>query len=186
MNRRTFFKITAASAVGLVVAPTTAQSLKPRWISFTEQLPKERQKVAVFTLFSNNNQSGKRSILTGTVLPFEKFGRQVPEEVIRIDIILSFCPDGDFPPGTIEHNYFIGKRINVAFYSRSDETGNMSDQLKEAEWVEKGKMLCIRHIGAQCIAYRRKSSYININASYWIPIDRYVPKHLPKFPEPQP
>lgn len=178
MNRRTFIKMATAASVALATPELFASEPKCEWIPFTERMPEDLDKVAVFTYFKGGNVN----ILTGIVIAsnhaewlldpiHDRYHGCYPDDVKVIKAAVSYSPDG-----------FFGKNIDVLVYGNVEHQ-EVQEEINRAKWI-KGKrvmpsgsfMLAPRH-------GRKITEYVGRNESYWFPIDEYIPKNLPKFPK---
>ncbi len=178
MNRRSFLKLTGVTAVVALAPKVFASEPKCEWIKFTDRMPEDLDKIAVFTYFKGGNVN----ILTGTVIANnhaewlldsvrDRFHGCYPDDVKVIRTAISYSPDG-----------FFGRDVDVRVYD-TVETQGLQEEINRAKWIS-GKRFKRDDTG--CLAPRhgrKRSEYVGRNESYWFPIDKYIPENLPEFPK---
>ena len=129
MNRRTFLKSVGA-AVALISTPAMAK-VEPKWINFTEAMPKVGQKVALLTRFANNQ---RQNISLGEVLErsliHEYFN--YPKDVAYIEICLSYSPNR---PSVYGGNDLI---VHGSFPNLWE--WDLEENVQKAAWIVKKKI----------------------------------------------
>lgn len=198
MNRRTFIKLTGATAVVVTTGISIAKTPEPQWINFTEQLPKPGQRVALFTRFRNNKS---QNISLGEVIDtgIAKGYYNYPENTVAIDIGLSYSPDRPIEFGDNDLMIYDAMRSTETELCRSARlwddyfypkkyipTGGIIAKVEKATWIKNKRL---RFPYGRCIAPRhgrKVSEYIGRDVAYWFPITEDIPANLPAFPEPKP
>ena len=171
MNRRTFLKITGAT-LAVVAIPATAKT-EPKWINFTEEMPKVGQKVALFTYFDGNSSA---NICTGIVM--DKNGHSLARQ---------FEDDTICVMGAISHSFdgFFGEDVDTYVYNLCGmDRAEAVKKITKAKWMK-------RKIVSPVIEWdlfiprhgREETEYIGRSAAYWTLIEDYIPENLPKFPK---
>lgn len=191
MNRRTFIKLTGATAVVVTTGISIAKTSEPQWINFTEQMPKEGQKVALFTRFWNNKN---QNISLGEVIDRSMARRyfHYPEDLVAIDIGLSYSPNRESYYGDndlIIHGSYRPVEFIKPFHDMPKKEywmGDIKAAVEKASWI---KDKTIRYDLRRCVAPRhgkKVSEYVGRDVAYWFPITEDIPVNLPALPEPKP
>ncbi len=178
MNRRTFLKSVGVTVV-VITTPFSIAKAKPRWINFTEEMPKVGQKVALFTYFANN----RPNISTGKVMSNDEADTQLrywgyrgykyPDHTVITKGYISYSLDG----------FFIDEDVRA--YDLVEDGEFLGDKVKRAKWIKGDR---ISHYSSAMLIPRhglKISEYVGRNESYWCPIDEYIPVNLPALPKPK-
>jgi len=196
MNRRTFIKLTGATAVA-VTTPLMAFASESQWIDFVNQMPKIGQKIAMLTYFENHKSM---NVCTGVVDKavghWHSRRYRYNGGSVLVELAVSYSSHGFFRRGVSIHAKPAFIDCDVCLYdlalhdgitSEVESRGAIQRKIHRAKWIDRevvypcsgSRLFAPRH-GSRC------SKYMGRDRSYWFPIDEYIPEHLPTFPDPLP